>query len=183
MDQTTMATAQPMWTWLIILILFLFLLGNNNWFWWFWNGNNTAAWMAGMANSNNNHDNTVDLINNNSFWQQQLANSQSLANLTSQMNMWFCNTNQSIERAILAWQQNTSAIIASSTANVQRVLDKLCEQETQSLRTQLAEARVIAQNNQQTSELINALRPSSVPAWIVSSPYTSIYPPATTTTA
>ena len=182
MDQTTMATAQPMWTWLIILLLFLFLLGNNNGFWGFGWWNNAAAWMAGLANSNNNHDNTVDLINNNSFWQQQLANSQSFANLTSQMNMWFCNTNQSIERAILAWQQNTSAIIASSAANVQKVLDKLCEQETQSLRTQLAEARVIAQNNQQTNELINALRPSSVPAWIVSSPYTSIYPPATTAT-
>ena len=183
MDQTTMATAQPMWTWLIILLLFLFLLGNNNGFWGFGWWNNAAAWMAGLANSNNNHDNTVDLINNNSFWQQQLANSQSIANLTSQMNMWFCNTNQSIERAILAWQQNTSAIIASSAANVQKVLDKLCEQETQSLRTQLAEARVIAQNNQQTNELINALRPSSVPAWIVSSPYTSIYPPTTTATA
>ena len=58
----------------------------------------------------------------------------------------------------------------------------MCEQETQRLRTELAEARVIAQNNQQTNELINALRPSSVPARIVSSPYTSIYPPTTTTT-
>ena len=135
-----------------------------------WNQNNT-----------NNHDNTVDIINNNSFWQQQLANSQNIANLTNQMSMWFCNTNQNIERAILAWQQNTAQIIASSQANVQKVLDRLCEQETQSLRTQLAEARVIAQNNQQTNELINALRPSSVPAWIVSSPYTSIYPPTTTT--
>ena len=134
-------------------------------------------------NNNNNHDNTVDLINNNTAWQNQLFNQQSIANLTSCMNMGFCNTNQNIERAILAGQQNTAQIIASSTANVQRVLDKLCEQETQSLRTQLAEARVIAQNNQQTNELINALRPSSVPAWIVSSPYTSIYPPATTTTA
>ena len=97
--------------------------------------------------------------------------------------MGFCNTNSNIERAILAGQQNTSAIIASSAANVQKVLDKLCEQETNNLRTALAEARVIAQNNQQTNELINALRPSSVPAWIVSSPYTSIYPPTTTTTA
>ncbi len=58
--------------------------------------------MAGLANSNNNHDNTVDLINNNSFWQQQLASQSSMANLTSQMNMGFCNTNQNIERAILA---------------------------------------------------------------------------------
>ena len=134
-------------------------------------------------NNNNNHDNTVDLINNNTAWQNQLFNQQNISNLTSSMNMGFCNTNQNIERAILAGQQNTAQIIASSAANVQKVLDKLCEQETQSLRTQLAEARVIAQNNQQTTELINALRPSSVPAWIVSSPYTSIYPPTPTATA
>lgn len=171
-----------MWTWLIILILFLFT-GNNNLFWWWFGWGNNAAWLLNGMNNNNNHDNTVDLMNNNTMWQNQLFNSQNIANLTSSMNMWFCNTNQNIERAILAGQQNTAQIIASSTANVQRVLDKLCEQETQSLRTQLAEARVIAQNNQQTNELINALRPSSVPAWIVSSPYTSIYPPATTTTA
>lgn len=180
MDQNSMAV-QPMWTWLIILLLFLFLIGGNG-FWWFGGGNNAAAWMAGMANSNNNHDNTVDLINNNSFWQQQLANSQSLANLTSQMNMWFCNTNSNIERAILAWQQNTAQIIASSAANVQKVLDKLCEQETQNLRTALAEARVVANNNAQTAELISRLQPNPVPSYIVSSPYTSIYPPTTTTT-
>ena len=134
-------------------------------------------------NNNNNHDNTVDLMNNNTMWQNQLFNQQNIANLTNQMSMGFCNTNQNIERAILAGQQNTAQIIASSQANVQKVLDKLCEQETQNLRTQLAEARVIAQNNQQTTELINALRPSSVPAWIVSSPYTSIYPPTPTATA
>ena len=182
MEQSTLSTAPWMGTWLIILLLFLFLLGNGNGFWW-WFGNNNAAWLTWTANANNNHDNTVDLINNNSFWQQQLANQQTLANLTSQMNMGFCGVNSNIEKAILAGQQNTSAIIASSAANVQKVLDRLCEQETQSLRTQLAEARVIAQNNQQTNELISALRPSSVPAWIVSSPYTSIYPPTTSTTA
>ena len=180
MEQNSMAV-QPMWTWLIILLLFLFLIGGNG-FWWFGGGNNAAAWMAGMANSNNNHDNTVDLINNNSFWQQQLANSQSLANLTSQMNMGFCNTNSNIERAILAWQQNTAQIIASSAANVQKVLDKLCEQETQNLRTALAEARVVANNNAQTAELISKLQPNPIPSYIVSSPYTSIYPPTTTTT-
>ena len=172
---------QPMWTWLIILLLFLFLIGGNG-FWWFGGGNNAAAWMAGMANSNNNHDNTVDLINNNSFWQQQLASQTNIANLTSQMNMGFCNTNSNIERAILAWQQNTAQIIASSAANVQKVLDKLCEQETQNLRTALAEARVVANNNAQTAELISRLQPNPVPSYIVSSPYTSIYPPTTTTT-
>ena len=170
-----------MWTWLIILILFLFTGNNGNLFWWL--GGNNAAWLLNGMNNNNNHDNTVDLINNNTAWQNQLFNQQNIANLTNQMSMWFCNTNQNIERAILAGQQNTAQIIASSQANVQKVLDKLCEQETQNLRTALAEARVIAQNNQQTTDLINALRPSSVPAWIVSSPYTSIYPPTPTATA
>ena len=166
-----------MGTWLIILILFLFMWWNGNWFWF---GNNNAAWMAWLANSNNNHDNTVELINNNSFWQQQLANQQSIANLTNQMNMGFCNTNQNIEKAILAGQQNTASIIASSAANVQRVLDKLCEQETDRLRTALAEARVIANNTQQTADIVNAIRPFPQSAYIVSSPYTSIYPPTTT---
>lgn len=182
MDQTSM-TVQPMWTWLIILLLFLFLLGWNGFGWFGWMGGNSAAWLMWQANNTNNHDNTVDLINNNSFWQQQLANQTNIANLTSQMNMGFCSTNSSIERAILAGQQNTASIIASSAANVQKVLDKLCEQETQNLRTALAEARVLANNNAQTAELLSKLQPNPVPSYIVSSPYTSIYPPTTTTTA
>ena len=173
--QTTMSMGW-MGTWLIILLLFLF---NCNWFWGFGN-NNAGAWLLNGMNNNNNHDNTVDLINNNTMWSNQLFNQQNIANLTSSMNMGFCNTNQNIERAILAGQQNTAQIIASSQANVQRVLDKLCEQETQNLRTQLAEARVIAQNNQQTTELLSKLQPVAIPSYIVSSPYTSIYPPTTT---
>lgn len=165
-----------MWVWLIILILFLF---NGNWFGGF-GGNNAAAWLLNGQNNNNNHDNTVDLINNNTQWQQQLMAQQNLWNQTTLLTQWFCGVNSNIEKAILAGQQNTAAIIASSAANVQKVLDKLCEQETQALRTQLAEARVIANNNAQTTELLSKLQPTPVPSWIVSSPYTSIYPPATT---
>ena len=134
-------------------------------------------------NNNNNHDNTVDIINNNTQWQQQLAAQQALANQTTLITQGFCGVNNNIEKAILAGQQNTSAIIASSAANVQRVLDKLCEQETQRLRTELAESRVIANNAAQTTELLSKLQPTPVPSWIVSSPYTSIYPPTTTPTA
>lgn len=178
MDQNAMSFGWGMGTWLIILILFLFM-GGNNAFGWFW-GNN-AAWLLNGMNNNNNHDNTVDIINNNTQWQQQLMAQQGLANQTTLISQWFCNTNSNIEKAILAWQQNTAAIIAASAANVQKVLDKLCQQETESLRTQLAEARVIAQNNQQTVDLINRLSPTPTPSWIVASPYTSIYPPTTTT--
>lgn len=168
-----------MGTWLIILILFLFM---GNWFGGFgWFGGNGAAWLAWMSNNNNNHDNTVDIINNNTQWQQQMAAQQNLANQTTLLTQWFCGVNSNIEKAILAWQQNTAAIIAASWANVQRVLDKLCEQETQRLRTELAETRVIANNATQTNELLSRLQPTPIPSWIVSSPYTSIYPPATTT--
>ena len=176
-----MDTTQFWWmgVWLIILILFLF---NGNWFGGFGGGNNAAAWLLNGQNNNNNHDNTVDLINNNTQWQQQLAAQQNLANQTTLLTQWFCGVNSNIEKAILAGQQNTAAIIASSAANVQKVLDKLCEQETQNLRTQLAEARVIANNAAQTTELINRLSPAPTPSWIVSSPYTSIYPPTATAT-
>lgn len=172
MDTNTMGFG-GMWIWLIILLLFLF---NGNGFGGF--GWANAAW---LMNSNNNHDNTVDIINNNTQRQQQLMAQNQLANQTTLITQGFCNTNQNIERAILAWQQNTAAIIASSSANVQKVLDKLCEQETERLRTSLAEARVVANNNAQTTELLSKLQPVAVPSYIVSSPYTSIYPPATTT--
>lgn len=168
-----------MWVWLIILILFLF---NWNWFGGFGGGNN-AAWLLNGMNNNNNHDNTVDILNNNTFRQQALAAQQNLANQTTLITQGFCGVNNNIEKAILAWQQNTASIIAASAANVQRVLDKLCEQETQRLRTELAEARVIANNTQQTADIVNAIRPFPQSAYIVSSPYTSIYPPATTPTA
>lgn len=178
MDQNAMSFGWGMGTWLIILILFLFM-GGNNAFGWFW-GNN-AAWLLNGMNNNNNHDNTVDIINNNTMWQNQLMAQQNLANQTTLLTQGFCGVNSNIEKAILAGNQNTAAIIAASAANVQKVLDKMCEQETQSLRTQLAEARVIANNNAQTNELLSRLQPTAVPSYIVSSPYTSIYPPTTTT--
>ena len=164
-----------MGTWLIILILFLFMGGNGFGFGW-----NNAAW---LLNSNNNHDNTVDILNNNTQRQQQLMAQQNLSNQTTLITQGFCGVNNNIEKAILAWQQNTAAIIASSAANVQKVLDKLCEQETDRLRTALAEAKVIANNAAQTNELLSKLQPTAVPSYIVSSPYTSIYPPVTTASA
>jgi hypothetical protein len=137
--------------------------------------------MMANANSNNNHDNTVDLINNNTLRQNQLYNQTNISNQTNMMNMGFCQTNNNIERAIQQSQANTSAIITNSTANTQKILDMLCSQETQRLRTELAEARVIAQNNAQTTELLSKLQPTAVPSYIVSSPYTSIYPPTSST--
>ena len=167
-----------MGTWLIILLLFLGR-GGNNWFG-FGNNGNAWAWMMANSNANNNHDNTVDLINNNTMRQNQLFSNQNQANQTSMIQMGFCNVNNNIEKAIQQATQNTCQIIANSTANTQKILDAMCNQETQRLRTELAEQKVIAQNNQQTVDLLSRLQPTPIPSYIVSSPYTSIYPPATT---
>jgi hypothetical protein len=58
--------------------------------------------MAGLANSNNNHDNTVDILNNNTQWQQQMFAQQNLMNQTNLISTGFCGVNQNIERAVLA---------------------------------------------------------------------------------
>jgi hypothetical protein len=119
------------------------------------------------------------LIANNTMWQNQLMSQQSLANQTTLITQWFCNTNSNIEKAILQWQQNTANIIASGTANTQRILDFLCSQETQRLRTDLAEAKLESNNASQTATLIQALRPYPVPAYEVSSPYWTSTPTTT----
>ena len=59
----------------------------------------------------------------------------------------------------------------------------MCNNEITKLRTDLAEAKVEANNAQQTKDLIARLSPYPTPSWIVSSPYTSIYPPTPTPTA
>ena len=175
MDQNAMSF-WGLGTWGIVLILFLFFMNNGNGFGWFW-GNN-AAWLLNGMNNNNNHDNTVDIINNNSFWSQQLAAQQNLANQTTLITQGFCNTNNNIEKAILAGQQNTAAIIAASTSNTQKILDKLCADETARLRSELLEARNSQSNSLQTQYLISQLRPYPTPSYQVSSPYESITPAA-----
>ena len=179
MDGTTSIATPGMGTWLIILLLFLFLLGGNNGFA-FGNNNNAAAFMAGAASQDRGPSSAELLIGNNTMWQNQLASQQALANQTTLITQGFCGVNSNIEKAILQGQQNTAAIIANDTANTQKILDMMCANTITQLRTDLAEAKLEANNAQQTIDLVNRLAPYPTPSWIVSSPYTSIYPPATT---
>jgi len=66
----------------------------------------------------------------------------------------------------------------SSTANTQKILDKLCADETARLRSELLEARNSQSNSLQTQYLISQLRPYPTPSYQVSSPYESITPTA-----
>lgn len=177
---TNVGTFWGMGTWLIILLLFLFMF-NGNGFGGF-GGNNAMGWLLWAQNNNNNRDSTAELINNNTMWQNQLMAQQNLANQTNLISTGFCGVNQNIERAILQWQQNTCQIMQNCTANTQKILDMMCNNTITQLRTDLAEAKLEANNAAQTTELLTKLQPVAIPSYIVSSPYTSIYPPATTGT-
>ena len=182
MDGTSSIAMPGMGTWLIILLLFLFLLGGNNGLGWWWN-NNAAAFWAG-ANSQDRWPSATELlVNNNTMWQNQLMANQNLANQTTLISTGFCNTNQNIDKVIYEWAKNTCEIIQASNANTQKILDMMCNNTITQLRTDLAEAKLEANNASQTSELLARLQPVPYPAYIVSSPYTGLIPaPSTTTT-
>jgi hypothetical protein len=94
-------------------------------------------------------------------------------NLGYQMQNCCCETNRNIDAVRYDNSKNTCDIINASNAGVQRILDKMCETEVNTLRTQLQSAQLALNNNAQTQTLINQLRPTPVPAYITCSPYTA----------
>lgn len=60
---------------------------------------------------------------------------------------------------------------AQGLANTQKILDKLCENEIQQLRTDLQSAQLQISQLSQTSNIVNSLRPTPIPAYITCSPY------------
>ena len=82
------------------------------------------------------------------------------------------------------------AVIASNTANTQRILDKMCQQEIDTLKGQVLSlqnqnnmlnlaasqtaqtAQLIADNTQQTQYIVNRVAPYPVPAYTVANPVT-----------
>ena len=67
---------------------------------------------------------------------------------------------------------------AQGLANTQKILDKMCENEINNLRTDLQSAQLQISQLSQTSNIVNALQPKTpIPAYITCSPYQSMsYP-------
>lgn len=64
---------------------------------------------------------------------------------------------------------------AEGLANTQKILDKMCENEINQLRTDLQSAQLQISQLSQTANITNTLRPFPVPAYITYSPYQSSY--------
>lgn len=64
---------------------------------------------------------------------------------------------------------------AEGLANTQKILDKMCENEIQKLRTDLQSAQLQISQLSQTANITNTLRPYPQPAYITYSPYESAF--------
>lgn len=62
-------------------------------------------------------------------------------------------------------------VIENQTAGVQRIIDTITQDKIQSLQTELQSAQLQLSNVSQTQNIINALRPTAVPAYLTCSPY------------
>lgn len=127
--------------------------------------------------------------------QNRFDNQLGLQNLGTQMQSCCCETQKDIAgvnyNMALQTQQLSSQLAteacdtrATSTANTQKILDKLCSMEIDNLQTRLgekeAEIRELQLENSQqalANSIVDQIRPTASPAWLVASPYQSIYNP------
>lgn len=68
-------------------------------------------------------------------------------------------------------------VIDAQNAGTQRIVDLFTQDKIQSLQTELQSAQLQLSNANQTTNIVNALRPTPVPSYPVLSPYTSIVTP------
>lgn len=73
-----------------------------------------------------------------------------------------CETNRNIDAVRYENARNTCDIITNNTANTQKILDKMCQTETDNLRSNLQSAQLQISQLSQTANIINAVRPYPV---------------------
>lgn len=74
---------------------------------------------------------------------------------------------------ITAGNLNTRDILENQTAGVQRILDYLCANEKEALRSRISTLETTALIQNQSRNLVDQLKPYPVPAYITASPYVS----------
>lgn len=145
--------------------------------------NNQAAALAQANNNYNDISNQLNIIAKN---QQQCCcdNRAAIADLKYTTATENCADRAAISDAL-------KDIIASNTANTQAILDKLCQQEIDTLKAQNQQlqmqsylaslaasqnaqtGQILTDNAAQTTALLRALNPAPIPAYVVNNPYSS----------
>ena len=84
------------------------------------------------------------------------------------------NNGNAIQQALCSGFRD---VIDAQNAGTQRIVDLFTQDKIQSLQTELQSAQLQLSNAAQTTNIVNALRPTPVPPYPVMSPYTSIINP------
>lgn len=181
--------------WIIVLFLFAFMGGWGN------NGNNGGYGMNYGIQDGFNQQAIMSGINGitATLGANQITNTQSMNQIAMSLQNCCCENRAGL--ADLKYTVATEAcadrnavssalrdIIASNTANTQAILDKLCQQEIDALKTQNANlqtqinlanlqasqtaqtARILQDNAAQTVALEQYLNPTPIPAYVVQNP-------------
>lgn len=181
--------------WIIVLFLFAFMGGWGN------NGNNGGYGMNYGIQDGFNQQAIMSGINGitATLGANQITNTQSMNQIAMSLQNCCCENRAGL--ADLKYTVATEAcadrnavssalrdVIASNTANTQAILDKLCQQEIDALKTQNANlqtqinlanlqasqtaqtARILQDNAAQTVALEQYLNPTPIPAYVVQNP-------------
>lgn len=173
-----------------IIVLFLFALMGNGWNGFGGNGNNGTTYVANDVQRGFDQQAIMTGLNGLNASQNSLA--MSMQNCCCENRAGIADLKYTIATEACADRTAvTSAlkdVIASNTANTQAILDKLCQQELDALKTQNANlqtqvnmmnlaqsqtaqtAQILSDNAAQTATLRQALNPTPIPAYVVQNP-------------
>ena len=98
-------------------------------------------------------------------------------NLAAQTNILQNTVNNNGTAIQQALNNGFSDVIDAQNAGTQRIVDLFTQDKIQSLQTELQSAQLQLSNAAQTNNIVNALRPTPVPAYLTCSPYQTIVNP------
>lgn len=166
--------------WIWIIVLFLFAGGNG--FGGFGNNGANGAGIQGLATradinegfAFNTLNNGIDALKTGQCTGFNGVN-QNINNLGYQLQQCCCETNRNIDSVNYNMAKNTCDIIQAGNANTQRIVDMFTQDKIESLRTELNAAQLTLAQQAQTNTLLDQLKPCPSPAYVVPSPYASMY--------
>lgn len=138
--------------------------------------------VAGFNDVNNGITATNTNISNccceqkEAIMQSNFNNQAGFNNLQNQIATASCSLGRGQKDIEYAIAKATCDITANNDRNADRIINHLTQAEMDNLRTELQSAQFQLSQNSQTMNIINRLSPTPQPSYIVSSPYTSVFP-------
>ena len=177
--------------WIIILLIFGW--GRNGFGGGYGNGENIGYELGKLATTNDvasgfNNSAVLSSLNDLKLGQAGLQQTlcqgfnglnTSILTSTNDVQRQLANCCCTIERGIdgvnYNMAKNTCDIVQAGNLNTQRIIDMFTNDKLDTLRSENAALTAQLSQNAQTRTLIDALRPTAVPAYLTCSPYESVY--------